>query len=85
MGKLATTIAKQCTRQQLSAVSFDSLLWSFVINYLEPMLGDYVVYHCWLGSVLSRKTFRHELNENILYKDNRVKTLFVPYRSQFDL
>ena len=85
MKKLAVKIANQIKSQNLSAVSFDHRLYSFVKQYLEPLISEHIVYHVWYAPELRKKYFTDELQKNKLYLDKRVKTLLSPYMSQFDL
>jgi len=85
MNKLAVKIAKQIKSQNLSAISFDHRLYSFIKQYLEPLISEHIVYHVWYAPELRKKSFTDELQKNKLYLDKRVKTLLSPYMSQFDL
>ena len=85
MERLAKRISQQSRLQKLSALSFDQRLYPFVKRYLEQKLSDAIVYHVWYAPALKDVKFKEELMKNKLYEDKRVKTLLVPYDSQFNL
>lgn len=85
MIKVASQLAEQIKVQELSAISFDTRLRPFVKNYLEDLIGDEIVYHCWLGPQLANSDLFEKLKMDSSYRDTRVKTLLVHYKSQFDL
>jgi hypothetical protein len=86
MDDMAKNIADQSERQQVSAVSFDKEIYPFVKTYLEPLLSDTVVYHTWdLTIKLYDKDLDDKLNGQTYYKDDRVKTILLPYKSHFSL
>ena len=82
---IAQQIANQTKEQNLSAISFDSRVYSFVKHYLEPLISKRIVYHSWFAPALYDTKFREKLLKNRLYQDKRVKTILAPYDSQFDL
>ncbi|MEA3455385.1 MAG: phosphoethanolamine transferase, partial [Campylobacterota bacterium] len=83
MKKLAVQIAKQVETQNVAAVSFDYKLYSFIKDYLEPLISDNIVYHMWLGPHLGSNNFKNELSKNPMYLDSRVKTILSFYKSQY--
>ncbi len=85
MKKLAQQIAKQIESQNISAVSFDHRLYSFIKQYLEPSISNDIVYHVRYAPSISSLNFKNKLLKNELYLDKRVKTLLSVYRSQFNL
>lgn len=86
MEALAKSISEQSKVQNLSAVSFDSRLYSFVKKYLEPTLPDEIVYHTWDFSLkLYDADLQPKLNEKSYYNDSRIKTILLPYKSPFHL
>ncbi len=81
----AKEIAYKCTHSSLSAVSFDHSLYPFIKTYLEPLITNDIVYHAWMGPLLSSPNFKTELEKNLLFKDKRVKTLLCGYLSNYNL
>lgn len=82
---LAQTMASQVAEQNVSAVSFDTRVYSFVEAYLEPMLTSDVVYHVWYGPDLADVEFEQKLQASDIVTNQRVKTVLVKYTSQFHL
>ncbi len=85
MIKVASQLSGQIKVQELSAISFDTRLRPFVKNYLEDLIDDEIVYHCWLGPHLANSDLFEKLKMDSSYRDTRVKTLLVHYKSQFNL
>lgn len=86
MKNIAESIAIQRDKQKLSAISFDKMLYPFVKKYLEPLLPTTTVYHTWdLTIKLYDKNLDEKLNSQTYYKDERIKTILLPYRSYFTL
>lgn len=85
MQNLALKISKQVELQNISAVSFDDRIYSFVKKYLEPKISNNIVYHIWYAPNLYNVNFKNKLLKNKLYLDNRIKTLLATYKSQFNL
>lgn len=82
----AHKIAKQVQLQNLSAVSFDSVLYPFVKKYLEPIISDGVVYHTWdISLQLKQPNFWEKITEREVLKDQRIKSILVKYHSPFEL
>lgn len=82
---IAKKIALQLKRQNLSAVSFDNRLYPFVKKYLEPKVGNSIVYHIWYGPSLTSTDFKAKLFKMEQYHDDRVKTILSHYKSNFEL
>jgi len=85
MNELAKSIAMQTKVQGLSAISFDYRLYPFVKKYLEPLITKNIIYHISYTLALFDTHFKKKLEKKKLYQDVRVKTLSVPYDSQFNL
>ena len=85
MERLAIKMSSQSEAQNLSAISFDSRLYPFIKKYLEPLLRNEIIYHVWYGPAIYSNTFQSDLLENKLFLDKRIKTILVPYKSQFNL
>jgi hypothetical protein len=81
----AVKISKQIATQKISAISFDSRLYPFIKQYLEPIINQAIVYHIWYAPPLYSLTLKKELQSSKLYQDIRIKTLLTTYKSQFDL
>ena len=86
MKGLARRIIRQSHRQKLSALSFDYRAYPFVKNFVEPKLSSSIVYHLWdmALSLKDIKFFKKIKNKNY-YRDKRVKTILIPYKSMFHL
>ncbi|MBO6515947.1 MAG: phosphoethanolamine transferase [Bacteroidia bacterium] len=79
-------IARQCTTQGLSAVSFDASLYKQVKKELEPLLPGNIVYHTWdLDIDVRHGMFLDNLTSRDYNTDLRVKTILVRFPSVFDL
>ncbi len=85
MKQLAIQITKQSKLQNISAISFDSRLYPFVKQYLEPLIDKNIVYHIWHAPSLTDSNFKEKLLKNKMYLNKRVKTLLTVYKSQFNL
>lgn len=85
MKQLAIKIASQSELQSLSAISFDGSLYPFIKEYLEPLLKNEIIYHVWYGPAIYNDTFQSDLIKNKLFLDKRIKTILVPYKSQYNL
>ena len=86
MKGLARRIVRQSHRQKLSALSFDYRAYPFVKNFVEPKLSSSIAYHLWDMdlSLKDIKFFKKIKNKNY-YKDKRVKTILIFYKSMFHL
>ncbi|TNC80745.1 MAG: hypothetical protein C9356_12660 [Oleiphilus sp.] len=81
----AKAFAEQANTQSLSAVSFDSDLYPFVDKYLGPILDEEVVFHTWnLRLRLNDQHFLSELLSSDIYKDERIKTILINYKTAFN-
>ncbi len=78
--KLALNIVQQSTTQNVSAISFNSKLYSFVKEYVEPVIAEKIDYHTWWGPKLYRYSFRERLHKLDAYLDDRVKSILVQYK-----
>ncbi len=85
MRQLAIQIANQTKLQNISAISFDSLLYPFIKKYLEPLIDKNIVYHIWYAPSLTDSDFKEKLFKNKIYLNKRVKTLLTIYKSQYNL
>src|SRR5699024_11112656 len=82
---MAKAISNQVLSQETKAVSFDTRLYKFVKEYLGKLLPDHMVYHAWYGPKLFDTNFIDQINNIDIYKDQRIKTFLIPYRSEFNL
>jgi len=82
---LAAQIVAQSKTQNLSAVSFDSKIYPFVKQFLEPLLDENIVYHTWWGPDLYKYNFKSKLQDNELFLNKRVKTILVRFKSKYYL
>ncbi len=82
---LSLTIADQIRLQNISAISFDIRLYSWIKEYLEPKISGEVAYHVKSSIALHDMNFTKRISTNKLYLDKRVKTLSCEYSSQFYL
>lgn len=82
---IAKEIAEQIKIQGVSAVSFDVNLYDFVKNYLEKYIESNIAYLLW---DLKNNLEAIEINDyekNQYLKDDRVKTILLPFASDFYL
>ena len=83
---LAEKIAGIAKGQNAGAVSFDLRLYKFVKDYLEAELGSQVVYHTWFPGVsFETDNLLEEMQAREYFHDSKVKTILLPYASQFSL
>ena len=83
---LAEKIAGIAKGQNIGAVSFDLRLYKFVKDYLEAELGSQVVYHTWFPGVsFENNNLLEEMQTREYFHDSKVKTILLPYASQFSL
>ncbi len=85
MENLAKTISKQIVNQKLKAVSFDTRLYSFVKEYLEPKISKDIVYHVWYGLAIDITDYKEQLELKEIYKDSRIKTFLCSFVSKYNL
>ncbi len=86
MKLLASRIAHLVSNYQFAAISFDKRLYHFVEKHLQPLLTDDIVYHTWDKWIdLSDENMKKKLESSAYYQDERVKTILLPYKSDFDL
>lgn len=83
LDRFATELSLQLKKQNVSAVSFDNRLYSFVKKHLEQKISKDIVYHIWYAPALYDYNFKNKLLKNKLYKDDRVKTLLSSFKSQY--
>ncbi len=81
----AKEIIVQVSSQGVKALSFDTKLYGFVKEYIEPGLPLNIVYHTWYGPQINHKDFKNNLLKDSIYKDARVHTVLCVYSSYFDL
>lgn len=81
---LADEMAISVEQKGLKAVSFDSRLYPFVKDFLEEKLPPAIVYHTWfLDSSTGNPACIDTLIDQPFFKDERVKTILLPYKSAF--
>ena len=85
MENLAKTISKQIVNQKLKDVSFDTRLYSFVKEYLEPKISKDIVYHVWYGLAIDITDYKEQLELKEIYKDSRIKTFLCSFVSKYNL
>ncbi len=79
----ASRIARRAGQARVAAVSFDVRLHPFVKEYLEPLIGSDLVYHTWeLNLSLADPDFLEKLAATAFFRDPRVETILVEYRSE---
>lgn len=71
----AARIAEQTRQQQIAAVSFDSALYPFVKQHLEPTIDARVVYHTWYSIQLWRWGAVERLRDKPYFGDERMRTI----------
>ena len=84
--QLSEELIRRVEVMQPRAISFDLRLYPFVKKYMEPYLDTSLSYHTWFPENLNFSTpdLLGKLTKKIFYIDPRVKTVLVPYRSQFE-
>ncbi|MGB0390517.1 MAG: phosphoethanolamine transferase [Salibacteraceae bacterium] len=83
---LARRIADQIKNQNMSAISFDYKLLPDVVNYLEPLISNEIVYHTWDTSKnWNEWNLLPALKQTEYYQNPRVKTILIRYNSEFYL
>lgn len=85
MENLAKTISKQVIKQKLKAINFDTRLYSFVKEYLEPKISEDIVYHAWYGVAVNSANYKEQLKNKDIYKDSRIKTFLCSFVSKYNL
>src|SRR5690606_31967373 len=85
MEALAATMAAQVRAQDVAAVSYDHRAYPFIKQYLEQGLSPSIVYHSWMGPSIANGAFATALEQTSIYRDPRVKTVLVDFRSPFHL
>ena len=85
MEQLAQKIAQQIAAQQTDGISLDEKLYPFVKNHLEKMIDPEVRYHAWMGPDFVKRKFSRNLEDDKLFKDDRVESILVNYESRFTL
>lgn len=82
----ARAIAHQVKVQKMTAVSFDAILYPFVIEFLGPLLNDSVIFHTWdLSMQMKDPHMIDKLTSKEYYNDDRLKTILVRYSTNFEL
>ncbi len=83
--KLTEKIAAQIKEQDVSAISFDIKLYSFVKKYLESKINKTIKYHIKNAFDLSNLGFEKNVQNNPLLKDVRVEFLLCKFKSLYNL
>ncbi len=83
--KEADRIKQQIMNESLSAISFDLRLYSYVKNYIEPVIPEYIVYHAWNSVRLYKLSSVNTLKDSKYFKDPRLKTIIVKYHHKRSL
>jgi len=84
--KVAQEIASQIVLQKVNAVSFDVALYPFVKEHLEPLIANDFVYHVWDISIgFQNPDLISKLETATFYKDKRIKTILIKFKSEFEL
>jgi len=81
----ALQIAKQIKLQKVKAISFDKIVYPFVKEHLEPLIDKSIVYHTWdLQLNIKKPTFIEAIQTKAYFKDKRVETILVNFRTKYD-
>lgn len=84
--QIVNQVISQVSAQSLSAVSFDSKLYPWVLNNLEGRLPLRIVYHTWdLGLDIRHGDFTSLLSERPYFRDKRVHSVLTVFPSVFEL
>ncbi len=81
----AKSLNHQFDSQKVDAISFDSRLYPFVKEYLEPVISKSIIYHTWYGPDIYDSRFETKLKNGTVYRDTRVKTILCKYKSLYNL
>jgi len=77
--KEANTIKQQIEKQEMKAISFNSLLYPFIKDYLEPILSSNIVYHTWKSVKFKNYNAIQKMQEKKYFQDKRIKTILYYY------
>ncbi len=75
----ASTIKIQIEKQEMNAISFNSLLYPFIKNYLEPILSSNIVYHTWKSVKFKNYNAIQEMQQKEYFHDKRIETILYYY------
>lgn len=82
--KRSKEIIEFIKKSKVKAISFDKKLYPFVIKFIEPYISQNIHYHTWdLGLNFGTKGSIKHLKEEEYYKNKRVKTILIPFQSNF--
>lgn len=82
----AMKIATQTEKQRVKSISFNSDMYQFVKDMIEPALKEPVDYHTWDMSLQSRKEdFIETLFSKKYFHDDRIKTILYAFYSEYTL
>ncbi len=84
--RVAEEINIQACSQNVAAISFDCKLYPFVEEFLIPLLSDDIIFHTWDLSInFYDNDLQSKLKDKSYFKNERVKTILLPYKSVFNL
>lgn len=82
----AQKILQQIKEQNLSAISFDHSLYTFVQRYISPNTNQKLSYHTWNISLgFFQASIAEKLKEQDYITDPRMKTILIKYKSDFEI
>jgi len=76
---VAKLLKKQIESQHIKALSFPSYMYSFVKDYMEPIISKKIVYHTWATYKFNNKNELEKIQKQNFYKDSRIKTIIYTY------
>jgi heptose-I-phosphate ethanolaminephosphotransferase len=81
----AKEIAVKINSTRPKAISFDAGLYTFVKQELEHLIDDSIVYHTWdLQLNYSLPNLANKIQSKQYFYDNRIKTILIPFHSNFN-
>jgi heptose-I-phosphate ethanolaminephosphotransferase len=81
----AKEIALQINNSKLIAISFDIELYAFVKQELEHLIDKSIIYHTWdLQLNYSLPNLANEIQSKKYFYDSRIKTILIPFYSNFN-
>ncbi len=84
--KTAEMLAVRLKKQRVRAVSFSILLYPFVKKYLEKRISPEICYHIWdMSKSFNKPDLKKSLINEVYFRDNRIKTILIPFETDYDL
>lgn len=78
-------IIKRIQGSDITDIAFDQSLYSWIKSYIIPQIDRSLKLYCDTDLTLCEHDFQTQIEQNSCYRDPQVETIFVGYKSQFDL